>query len=373
MSISYTFKKVFIAVLLPVLLSTFSSISHSALINKNFNLDLNTLIEPSPGFGWYHSSNTPLTTSAFNFNPGDILTTTTNFLSGQSITVNGGITFVTMYQDSNKPSGSPERQASHTTELTFFTNNGDVTFNAGKNGFGGTMFQSTDPRYASTTSPITFTGYRMVSEGKNSLTYGHTWDQYFINYLKADQISLDFVPTIEPTVISVSNFEAQAEGSPVADNNAWTTAGNGTATVTGGGSAMKMSVANPDNTAPVITSTTIDTLGMSSFDLMFDVLFETSTGRLELFLDNDWLDTLYAANYFGLGLTSYSTTITDAKYLNRTGVGLDFRLFPGSPATVVIDDISLSATNSVPNPSSIILLSLGFLLFSINNRIKLNS
>lgn len=332
-----------------------SHVAGAALITNSYEIDLNTLTLQY-GTDTTIARGSAVSVDSFNTNTGDVIDTTVNFYEGQSITFEGLTSFVTMYEDSSTPStGSGDRQVQDTYQVTFFTPEGDITFYDGVNGFGGTLTQATDSRYVSLSGETTITGYQMISTKGSSLenhTDGHTWDQYWINYFRADVLTLN-LSSGEPQIINVGDFE----GGDLSD---WQAQGNGEATVAllNDSNAMKLDITNPDLNEPLEVSQVITSLA-EDFFLEFDFLFETATGHLDILLDNILIDTLWAADFFEHGLQHYSEEITNPDFLGRDDLLLTFALYPGSPATVLIDNISVQDTASVPEPTTIALLGLG--------------
>jgi hypothetical protein len=151
---------------------------------------------------------------------------------------------------------------------------------------------------------------------------------------------------------------------PNANLDAWGTTGNGSTQVTqdqAGDAVVRIAVADESAVnSPVIFSTLIDT-PEDPFFLDFDYFFETATGSLEVSLSNVLLDTLEPTE--SPDFISYNREVTQSSLLGLTDAELSFSLFPGSPASVLLGDVSLNFQDSasVPVTSTVVLLLAGML------------
>jgi hypothetical protein len=194
------------------------------------------------------------------------------------------------------------------------------------------------------------------------------------NYLKTG-VSLASAPA-GSTTISVSDNQDPAPIvllDPDVGLDEWETTGNGTAQIIQNqdkGAVVQIGVT--DETAvgsAVIFSTQIDT-PEDPFFLSFDYLFETTTGSLEVSLNDVLLATL--APSISTDFLSFSELITLNSLLGLTNTELSFSLFPGSPSSILLDDVSLSLADSasVPAPATLALFGLGFAGLVLSRRKK---
>jgi hypothetical protein len=68
------------------------------------------------------------------------------------------------------------------------------------------------------------------------------------------------------------------------------------------------------------------------------------------------LQTYTAPSILGSSLISHSILIDDPLLLGQTNLNLEFALYPGSPASGFLDDVT---TSQVPEPSTIAIFALG--------------
>jgi hypothetical protein len=153
--------------------------------------------------------------------------------------------------------------------------------------------------------------------------------------------------------------------------NSWNSNGNGTAAAVefpagSGKSMLSLAIADPNSNAPVSLTQLIDTpailpsSGIPGFVIRFEHLFLTQTGFLEVLLDNVLIDTVLATESFGSADPLLkSVVVTDLALANLTDALLEFRLFPGSDSSVLLDKISLTPSTAVPEPTTLLLLGLG--------------
>ncbi|MDN4504128.1 hypothetical protein QX776_17075 [Alteromonadaceae bacterium BrNp21-10] len=162
---------------------------------------------------------------------------------------------------------------------------------------------------------------------------------------------------VEVVVAPNGSFETE-------DISGWNVAGNGTVEVSDkgdGDTAAKMTIEDEDATEnPVSFSTSIIT-PVSDFYLYFYYLFETDTGTLNISLDDVLLGS-YGSNSDLVGHNTLGSIWIDDETLLGKKLDLKFDLFPGSPASVFIDDVSVTTeARSVSSPPMILLFLLGLI------------
>lgn len=130
--------------------------------------------------------------------------------------------------------------------------------------------------------------------------------------------------------------------------------GNGTAEVVvdqdTGDVEVQLAVADPDSNDPVIFTNLISTPNQSFF-LNFDFYFGTSTGLLEVLLNDVLLGSYNAADY--TNEVPVSIFIDDSSFFGLTDIALDFALYPGSPASINLDNINVSYSTPVSEPTTL--------------------
>ena len=175
---------------------------------------------------------------------------------------------------------------------------------------------------------------------------------------------------IEVVVAPNGSFETE-------DISGWEVTGNGTVEVSDKGdgeTAAKMTIGDEDATDnPVSFSTSIVT-PVSDFYLYFYYMFETDTGTLDISLDDVLLGSYSSSNILAGQNTLGSIWIDDESLLGKK-LDLKFDLFPGSPASVFIDDIIITTeARAVSSPPVFLLFLLGALgLITLKSKAKLKS
>ena len=102
---------------------------------------------------------------------------------------------------------------------------------------------------------------------------------------------------------------------------------------------MQMAIADALSSVPVTSSLTIDIPDVP-FTINFDHLFQTTTGRLEISLAGTLLETIFAPVVLDLTeLLPVSILVDDPSLLALSQGLLEFALYPGSPAQMVIGNI----------------------------------
>lgn len=164
----------------------------------------------------------------------------------------------------------------------------------------------------------------------------------------------------EPTIV-VSDFANTG-----LDN--WDTNGNGTVDVVNSpdgsdDSVMQMTVRDTSAVNEPVSSATLIDIPDNPFSIDFDFLFQTSTGNLKVWLDEVLLDELFATDLYEIDATdllSASILVEDQDLLDRNEGELKFSLYPGSPAGIVIGEVTLNHS-VVPEPSTLAIFALGMI------------
>lgn len=124
--------------------------------------------------------------------------------------------------------------------------------------------------------------------------------------------------------------------------------------------AIALTVENQDDVnAPLVFKTLIDT-PFDSFYLNFNLMFETITGSLDLSLNGLLLDTFDAIDFEEL--TNVNYLVDNADFFGLLGAELKYSLFPGSPSSAQLSNISVSFlqdNTEVPEPSTLFTFALG--------------
>jgi len=89
---------------------------------------------------------------------------------------------------------------------------------------------------------------------------------------------------------------------------------------------------------------------------------KTATGSLDLSLDGLLLDTFLAADF--AELTNIAYLVDDAAFFGLSDAILKYSLYPGSPASAQLSNISVSFLQNnteVPEPSTLFTFALGLI------------
>lgn len=113
----------------------------------------------------------------------------------------------------------------------------------------------------------------------------------------------------------------------------------------------RMEILNNESSDTPLVSTTRTNTPDSPFFLTFEYAFLTETGRLEVWLDGSLLDTVLATPIDGAvpDLSLHQIQVSEGSLLGLEFSPLEFKLFPGSPAAVVFDNVGISP---VPEPQT---------------------
>lgn len=146
-------------------------------------------------------------------------------------------------------------------------------------------------------------------------------------------------------------------------SNSWLVTGAGTAGIAGG---LANYFARMVAGSPVTLSQNIDTLD-TPMNLAFDFLFGDGSGVLEIWLDNEFISSLFAGDYDLGAWQSVSIAITDSRFFGLLDIPLSFTYNGTSGTEFYLDNISLTGqriggVSSVPEPSTIVLFGLSALL-----------
>lgn len=198
--------------------------------------------------------------------------------------------------------------------------------------------------------------------GFKDILYGLThFDEFQLGGTETQLFEI--VETTPAVVATNTRFSNGTDG--------WNTSGNGTSDVIAdtatGEQSVQLTVSNEDSTQPVYFSQFVNTPG-TAFQITFDLVFQTSTGRLEVSLGNVLLDTFRP----GDGIDFASILVNQEELLGATGLDFEFALYPGSAAQVTLDNVFFVAQEGsaprVSAPETMALISLGLAVLGWSRR-----
>jgi len=157
----------------------------ASTISHTIAYDLNDLTDAWQSGGKYWMGwDSPLGVTPFTVHAGDTLTTTVNFLGGQSITLNNGNTtwgngleFLTIaWQDSSASSPANNSHYTNTLQLTLFTTGGNITF--GGSSSQGILAQQSQQNL--TAGSLQFTGFSMTTSVVSTPTPALSYNEFLL-------------------------------------------------------------------------------------------------------------------------------------------------------------------------------------------------
>jgi hypothetical protein len=167
----------------------------------------------------------------------------------------------------------------------------------------------------------------------------------------AESDSLDTTETQLFEIVQKNTAVHLSNGGFSNGTDGWAVEGNGTATVVAdtdtGEQYVQLSVSDALDVAQPVTLTQLIDTPNEPFEIGFDMLFGTTTGSLEVLLNDTLLDTFLPSTEEII----QTILVEDESFWGLQDAVLQFALYPGSPADVILDNIVIEPTAAVDSDS----------------------